>query len=364
MEELAAEIMEKNILHWNCRGFTDLPEELKAGHQVQEIYLKWNNLDCLPSWITNFKNLTNLYLQHNQLVNLPEELSEVSNLNVLDVSNNKIQVFPRSLANLSNLTHLMASDNQLKFIPIEFQKLKLLQVLDLRNNNLQFFPEDILECQALREITLDNNNLTTLPDSIVYLPLLEILSVSGNNILYLPFQPFMSNPTLIFENNFNLNYISIWLGQQISSRNARGFNENAWNLSGAQGCFEKETAQPLVMNNGDLVVKEEVSKNFVSLILPTSLKQITSGPNCQPLIPSLLELALRASYHTCYHHLIEKEENDVGSSTTYRLKRYTLNNQDYKCLPSILQRRLKSGPVAPCYYCRGPLFTFGVICSL
>ncbi|XP_026294341.1 leucine-rich repeat-containing protein 28 isoform X2 [Frankliniella occidentalis] len=357
MEELAAEIMEKHILHWNCRGFTDLPEELKtAGHQLQEIYLKWNCLVSLPSWITNFKNLTNLYLQYNQIENLPDELSQVSKLKVLDVSNNKIQVLPRGIGCLSHLTHLLASDNTLKFIRCEFQMLKLLQVLDLRNNSLQNLPEDILECQALEEIALDNNNLTMLPDNIVYLPLLENLSVCGNNLLYLPLQPFMSNPTFTFENNFNLNYISLWLGQQISFNNTREFNDNAWNLLGAQGCFDRESVP--IMRHADIIVKEETSN--IPLTLPLSLKNITTGPNNQPLVPSLLELALRVSYNLGHHQFIEKEESHCGS-ITYRLKRCIFNNPDYKSLPLVLQHRLKVGPVGLCYCCQGPVFTYGII---
>lgn len=49
MEEIAREVTQKEILHWNCREFCTLPEELQTGENVKEIYLKWNNLLCLVS---------------------------------------------------------------------------------------------------------------------------------------------------------------------------------------------------------------------------------------------------------------------------------------------------------------------------
>lgn len=198
----------------------------------------------------------------------------------------------------------------------------------------------------------------------------------------MPLQPFMSNPTFTFENNFNLNYISLWLGQQISFKNTREFNDNAWNLLGAQGyvlklqegkvstctyynvlikiavhrCFDRESVP--IMRHADIIVKEETSN--IPLTLPLSLKNITTGPNNQPLVPSLLELALRVSYNLGHHQFIEKEESHCGS-ITYRLKRCIFNNPDYKSLPLVLQHRLKVGPVGLCYCCQGPVFTYGII---
>lgn len=142
MDELAVEIVEKRILHWNCRGFEEMPHALKDGQNIQEIYLKWNKLSnlvshnrkmtlnnvkyytvviniCLfqPSWIGKLKNVTNLYLQYNQLICLPDELSELSELTVLDVTSNLICALPVGIGHLHKLNQFLAADNALSGIP-------------------------------------------------------------------------------------------------------------------------------------------------------------------------------------------------------------------------------------------------------
>lgn len=53
--EMAKEISERLILHWNYRGYSSLPEELCAcGKHICELYLKYNNISELVSYIIMF----------------------------------------------------------------------------------------------------------------------------------------------------------------------------------------------------------------------------------------------------------------------------------------------------------------------
>lgn len=63
IDEMIKEVKKKLVLHWNYRGLTEIPEAIRTtNNNVKEIYLKWNNLKSLPFWISDFSNLTNLYL--------------------------------------------------------------------------------------------------------------------------------------------------------------------------------------------------------------------------------------------------------------------------------------------------------------
>ncbi|KAJ1522350.1 hypothetical protein ONE63_002642 [Megalurothrips usitatus] len=357
MEELIAEISLKRILHWNCRGFHFLPDELKEGYEVEEIYLKWNNLSSLPSWISKLQNLTNLYLPHNQLQSLPKELNELSKLTVLDVTNNSIEVLPFGLGHLSHLTQFLAARNTLSFIPNDFQNLKSLEILDISYNTFTRFPESILQCHSLQQLLLDNNKLTALPNNIVYLPYLKTLSVCGNNLLYLPLQPFLSNPFLSFENNPNLNYLSIWLGEQLSSNSSRNIDGNSWNLPRAQGCFCR--IQIPNTYNGDIVVSDTNSKRERTLTLPPSLEYVLSGTGGEACVPTLLELALRKVYSLNCSHTIQRDGS--GKKPTFMVKRTFPISLDHLSLPLQLKHHVGVGPVTLCYFCNGFIFTHGVV---
>lgn len=116
--EMASEVRRKVILHWNCRGLVEFPEVVRHhGSHVQEIYLKWNRLTTLPSWITELPSVTNLYMYGNLIEQLPTELGEMRQLTVLDLSANRLERIPVCIGNLSNLKSLLLSDNFVEKLP-------------------------------------------------------------------------------------------------------------------------------------------------------------------------------------------------------------------------------------------------------
>ena len=118
LADMVNEAKEKLILHWNCRGLTEIPEAIRTvGHHVEEIYLKWNSLKTLPSWISDFSNVTNLYLYANEIITLPIELGSMEKLTVLDLSANKLLEIPHCIGNLKNLRSLLLNQNYIKYLP-------------------------------------------------------------------------------------------------------------------------------------------------------------------------------------------------------------------------------------------------------
>lgn len=116
--DMVNEVKEKIILHWNYRGLTEIPEAVRhVGSHVQEIYLKWNELKSLPSWISDFSNVTNLYLYGNSIEHLPVSLGCMNKLVVLDLSANQLKELPSCLGNLNNLQSLLLNQNFIKYLP-------------------------------------------------------------------------------------------------------------------------------------------------------------------------------------------------------------------------------------------------------
>lgn len=117
--EMANEVKNKYILHWNYRGLTELPEVIRMhGGHIKEIYLKWNKLITLPSWITELFNVTNLYIYNNRIEHLPVEFGRMNQLTVLDLGANRLQLIPTCIGNLSNLKSLYLNDNFIERLPV------------------------------------------------------------------------------------------------------------------------------------------------------------------------------------------------------------------------------------------------------
>lgn len=118
ISDLVDEVKKKFILHWNYRGLTEIPEQIRGsvGH-LEEIYLKYNNLSTLPTWILDFTNVTNLYLYANNIDRIPSEIQYMKKLTILDLSVNRLTQIPTCLGNLDRLQSLMLSENQISYLP-------------------------------------------------------------------------------------------------------------------------------------------------------------------------------------------------------------------------------------------------------
>ncbi|CEI93135.1 hypothetical protein RMCBS344292_07377 [Rhizopus microsporus] len=111
----------------------------------------WTSLDMggmglknISSAICNYKFLTALYINHNNLTYLMPSLAQLTQLRVLDISGNKLSMLPPELGMLINLRELLAFDNNLVTLPTEFGNLYQLETLGLEGNPIQADIKNIL----------------------------------------------------------------------------------------------------------------------------------------------------------------------------------------------------------------------------
>ncbi|XP_054286613.1 leucine-rich repeat-containing protein 28-like [Macrosteles quadrilineatus] len=321
--DLEGEVKSKYILHWSYRNYTSLPEELlHHGTHVEEIYLRENHILSMPKWLTGLTNLTHLYLAGNNMQEFPFDVDKLVNLCYIELSRNKLVTLPSSIVSLRRLSHLIVDFNLLQALPKELGRLKALYMLHVNDNQLRVLPESVCQCVSLSELCLHNNQLTSLPQPIVYLPNLETLSIHGNNLLYLPSIRFVCNCHLTFYNNPHLNYLSYHL--------TYGHDGDLHHLmSGCGGSVED------ISELTNLVLT--IPQHQRHLVLPNGLTHAFSRPG----VPSLFELALRATYA----HTYKIEEQN----------RYS-DKENLEKLPLKLQKLLYYGPTSNCVMCNRNIF--------
>ncbi|XP_023676249.1 slit homolog 1b isoform X2 [Paramormyrops kingsleyae] len=118
------------------------------------------HLQSLPRGVP--RNITELYLDGNQLTMVPKELSAFKHLQLVDLSNNRISSLSNSsFANMSQLTTLILSYNALRCIPpLAFSGLRSLRLLSLHGNDISELPDGIFnDVAALSHLAIGANPL-------------------------------------------------------------------------------------------------------------------------------------------------------------------------------------------------------------
>ena len=80
-------------------------------------------------------------------------------MNILYLGGNQLQGIPSEISQLTNLSSLSLSDNQIQTLPKELNKLAKLQSLRLHGNQLQTLPQDLVKLTNLKELSVRNNPL-------------------------------------------------------------------------------------------------------------------------------------------------------------------------------------------------------------
>ncbi|XP_020291569.1 leucine-rich repeat protein soc-2-like isoform X2 [Pseudomyrmex gracilis] len=350
---MANEIKSKVILHWNCRDLVEFPEVIRLhGSHIREIYLKWNKLTTLPSWIMELFNVTNLYMYGNLIKQLPVELGKMTQLTVLDLSDNKLEQIPSCIGNLSNLKSLYLNDNFIERLPFEMSQLSNLEILSVSDNQIVALPEWTGSLPKLKELYADHNRLKELPNRLTTASELAMISVCFNRLKYLPLNGFSSSPCIRFHANKYLNYMSYPLLFQLLSQ-----------LRITCGCFKTHYDASVINTNIKLYVETKilyemnnVIMNDVIIELPRQLLKIHEIH--ENAICSLWELALRKVYTDRYKHTLDVSSTKVTIFYRPLFKStkldFTLSSTNYT-----LYNLLTNGPTSICVnsQCQQPIFT-------
>ena len=175
-------------LDFSNKNLTDLTglQSIPNIDQITELYLNDNQLQTLPADIFNdLNNLDSLYLHNNQLTTLPADIfNGLNNLDTLSLYNNQLTTLPAGIFNgLNNLDTLSLYSNQLTTLPADiFSGLNNLQHLYLSNNQLQTLPVTTfnglssLQVLDLRGNSFKSDFIPTLTDMIRSIPNLKQLN--------------------------------------------------------------------------------------------------------------------------------------------------------------------------------------------
>lgn len=117
------------------------------------------NLDAVPAYVTNLKQLESLFLDHNLLTTLPENIGSLSKLDQLRLGFNRLTSLPSTIGNLA-----------------------LLQDLTLSHNELNSLPENLGNLTRLLELNLDHNRFTTIPSCLFGLSRECLINITNNLI--------------------------------------------------------------------------------------------------------------------------------------------------------------------------------------
>ncbi|CAH0381135.1 unnamed protein product [Bemisia tabaci] len=333
------EVQAKHVLHWNYRGFVEVPRELQhAGDQLEEIYMKWNYISQLPSWFTAIDHLTNLYLFGNEISYLPEELGSMTSLSVLDFGHNQLTNLPASIVKLTRLRCLSVEFNSLTQLPSDIGKLKKLEHLKVNGNKLKYLPNSISLCENLSELIADLNHLKFLPQNIVYLPKLNFLSVKSNQLRFMPAVAFFKSPIeVLVEDNEYLNYLSFDMSSFIANSRIQMGRDEVFDF-----CNRKEKSSSPSDQNLHLISNSIHLKNSnEEVVLPPTLNKLHGHAN-KGCIISLQEYCLRIVYSMIYR--------------LNRLNSSCLQNQISNILPVNITNLFLDGPTALCHRCKKPIF--------
>jgi len=112
-------------------------------HNLQSLYLEYNQIKEIPKEIGQLNNLQYLSLSYNQIEEIHEEIGQLHNLQFLNLSYNQIKKITKEIGQLHNLQKLWLNNNQIKEISKEIGQLHNLQIISLYYNQIEEIPKEI-----------------------------------------------------------------------------------------------------------------------------------------------------------------------------------------------------------------------------
>ncbi|KAI9478031.1 MAG: hypothetical protein EXX96DRAFT_569326 [Benjaminiella poitrasii] len=196
------------ILNATSNRLTEIPAELFALKELQVLSLSQNQIQSIPEEMSRFlPNLVTFRIAANLIKHLPESLNYWQKMRHLQLGSvyggNQLVELPNSLTEMTILEELDISYNQLRRLPPDFQSLQRLQILNVSHNQLECVPQSITRCYQLKSLNLSQNHLTTLPADLVNLQRLELLDISENLLCIMPAEILerMQSTTLLITGN-------------------------------------------------------------------------------------------------------------------------------------------------------------------
>ena len=277
----------------------------KLFSNITELYLDNNNLSSLPKEIGLLTKLETLYLNNNNLSSLPKEIGLLTKLETLYLDNNNLSSLPKEIGLLTKLRYLYLDNNNLSSLPKEIGDLSELETLYLNNNNFSNWPKEIGLLTKLRYLYLDNNNLSSLPKEIERLMSLQALELRFNPL---------DNDTMRFLRNMQ---------DRNSSMNIRTNMSAHDKVSRWEGIFTdmpeyKDNATFIKVIESDTNLQRFISKARSSALYNTNKHEMTIG------LDFLFEVLLNSEIKDYYINAMKGNACST-SVATYVIKCYLVS---------------------------------------
>jgi Leucine-rich repeat (LRR) protein len=138
---------------------------------ILALHLYSNQLTYIPHSLFNcslsFANLTELWLDHNQLTSLPDSIGNLKALKDLSLHENALTVLPHTIGLLEQLEQLRVDRNRLTCLPDELGQCKALCVLHIDGNeDLQTLPQTLDSLLCLQDLGIGSCPIQELPPGI------------------------------------------------------------------------------------------------------------------------------------------------------------------------------------------------------
>jgi len=182
---------------------TKLSEKVFAGNQdLSEVWLQHNEMSSVPSSLCRLPHIQVLDLSNNRLRELPD-VSGLRNMHAFKCSSNLLESLPRSVSDLKSLKTMEMAENRLTEVP-DLSRTQVVS-LDIRQNRIQKLPrlpetistlhasqnslksvEGVESLPALTVLTVGDNSIEKLSPKLGSVKSLKILDVSNNNLSTIP----------------------------------------------------------------------------------------------------------------------------------------------------------------------------------
>ena len=158
LETALEHALDVHALELSYQLVNGLPDTMRVFVNISTLTVRYCNIDTLPNWICELRDLDNLNLSHNRLAEFPPQAFCIKRLRVLKLGSNPITRIPDSLDRLENMWTYSLDSCRLTSLPPSFVKSKA-HIVRLGGNQIEALPDSLF----LMKGTLEYLNLSGNP---------------------------------------------------------------------------------------------------------------------------------------------------------------------------------------------------------
>lgn len=182
-----------NVTH-NC--LSSLPENIGSLPNLLTLDVSFNNIVTLPESLST--SSTYIIVNNNSIQHIPRCVVEsrntwdvsfncidpvcmmTPNVQKLNMESNNIQTLPTAITNMTGLLELKLSNNRISEVPPEIGECVRLRRLWLDGNTISELPSEMSGCVSLSALSLNRNPITSTPSSFLQLNSLVEITCDEN----------------------------------------------------------------------------------------------------------------------------------------------------------------------------------------